>query len=1037
MLRFTTLRGGGARAKAVSQYVQSERKEPRKEKLKLNERGQQLATGYYSEQGGAPSQWIAGEEIGFSGKPDAKQLESLLSGIAPDDTDLTDRGNQKENHRMGYDLTFGAPKSVSMLMADDDRILDAQDRAIAKTVERVKTLAYARIGKGGEQTEYTNCILAAGFRHEDGRVVDGNADPHLHTHVIVLNMTKRSDGTWVALRIDWGENNINQHLIDNIYKTELARELKSLGYKIEITKDGFEIAGISREQIERFSRRAGQILDNLSEHGIENASSAQREAAQNATRAEKSQLSKMDQHFEWREALREAGISAEKIREFAKTHPQQELTPDQALDSAIHHLSERDTLFSRAELENAALGFGMGSVTVEQIQQAMENNAELLDVGLRDRDGTGKLIQRFTTREALHREAEIMDRARQGKDQATAILPSAQQPTPQPQLFSPVTKKEQHHGSKEDHQARHYQSHPAYSGPYPTNHLRRLSGSTLDANIQRSDSGFLSGNGASCGYGNQPLRRAGDGRAESLAGKELLDAREQAQGWKFSQGQRAAVGLALTSEDRHMGIVGAAGAGKTTSMKIVVEQYKAAGYSVIGVAPSAAAAKELESAGCESRTLASVLKDKEPQSARTLYLLDEAGMVSAKDYQAFFAKADREGARTLSVGDPLQLQSVEAGTTFKQLLESGSLAHVKIDEIQRQKDPQLKAIANAFAKGDAKRGVALAKPYMTQIRVEKGEDRTEKLAQAAAARYLSLAPEDRANTLLLASTNATRQAANAAIRAGLIERGELDPNQTVTVTALDKTNLSDEQRKHAQSYVPGMVIDVGTSKDREYRTVDHIEGGKLIDEKGTKIDPRDVRQAYQPRQMQVADGEQILFRQNDRERGIVNGSVGTVRILDGQAAVRLQNGMLVPLSGTEVADYAYARTIHSAQGATFEKAIVIGEASKVAGAEAAYVACSREKTGLEILTNDTAKLAEKWEKYAARETAHHALGLEPGKAPDKLPQLREDLPSLDRQAAERARAKVEQDRQQQERARQERERQKEKQKAAKQKGMDR
>lgn len=1030
MLRFTTLKGN--HAKAVSKYVQAERKEPGKDKF--NEHGQQLATGYYSEKGGAPSQWIAGAEFGLSGKPDADKVESLLSGIAPDGTDLSGRGNQKEKHRMGYDLTFSAPKSVSILMVDDDRIMNAHDKAVEKAIDRVKSLAYARIGKGGAETEYTQNILAAGYRHEDGRVVDGKADPHLHTHVIIPNMTRRSDGAWAALRIDWGENNIHQLLVDQIYKTELARELKSLGYQIERTSDGFELAGITREQIAHFSRRQGQIRDDLAERGIENATAAQREAAQNATRAGKAQLSRMDQHFAWRRELRAAGIDGRRLQEHPKDI-QQELTPDQALDAAIRHLSERDTVISRAELENAALQFGMGSVTIEQVQSAIEANAELLDAGHRDRDGTGKLDQRYTTREALHREAEIMDRARQGRGQTEAILPpDAEVSSPTPKILSP--EKEQHHGSKDDHQARHYQPHAINPEPLSQDRLRLLSGSRLDADQQRTDSGILPDHGAPGGYGDRHVRRAGDGRGTGAVAA-LLDAREQAQGWKFSPGQRAAVDLALTSQDRHIGIVGYAGAGKTTSMKIVVEQYKAAGYNVIGVAPSAAAAKELESAGCESRTLASVLKDKESQPGKTLYLLDEAGMVSARDYRAFFAKADREGARTLSVGDPLQLQSVEAGTAFKQLLDSGSMAHVKIDEIQRQKDPQLKAIATAFAQGDAAKGVALARPYMSEIAVEQSEDRTEKLAQAAASRYLSMSPEDRANTLLLASTNAARQAANTAIRAGLIERGELHPEKSVTITALDKANLTDEQRKHARSYTSGMVIDVSDGKKSDYRTIERIEGGKLIDGKGQHHDPGTVRQVYQSRQMQVSDGEKILFRQNDRERGIVNGGVGTVRIIDGQAAVRLQDGMAVPLESMEVADYSYARTIHSAQGATFERAIVIGEASRVAGAEAAYVACSREKTGLEILTDNADKLAQKWEKFAARETAHHALGLEPGKAPDKLPLLRNDLPELDRRAEALARAKAAQERQQQEQARAERDRllreDREKQRKAKQK----
>lgn len=1038
MLRFKELKGhNGSGAKAVVNYLKNERTEPRKEKR--NDKSQQLAIGYYSEYGGAPSQWITGAEHGLSGKSDVAQLENLLNGIAPDGTDISGRGNQSKNRRMGYDLTFSAPKTVSIIAIDDERIFDAQDRATAKAMQYVQSLAYARIGKSGEKTEYTNSMLAVAFRHEDGRIVDGEADPHLHSHVVLANMTQRADGTWAALRIDWGEGNINQHLADQIYKAELARELKSLGYSIEITKDGFEIAGIGREQVEIFSRRSGQIKKVLSERGIDTPTAAQREVVQNVTRSEKTQLSKLDQHFEWRERLRKAGINAIEIRERGRNTQQQNLSPEQAIESAISHLSERETVFTRAELENAALQFGMGSVTISQIQYAITESKELIDAGHKDRDGTGKLDHRYTTCRGLHREADILARAAEGKGKAVPIIPRDPAiETSSPKIFPPV-EKEQHHESKRNATGRHYQPHFAGTQTLSGDRLCGLSGSRLDANQQRTNPGLLPTDGAPDRSRTGDVRWAGD---EPTAVKALLDAREKAQGWKFSQGQRAAVSLALTSKDRHLGIVGYAGAGKTTSMKIVVEEYQKAGYTVIGVAPSAAAAKELETAGCEARTLASILKDKEPPSGKTLYLLDEAGMVSASDYQAFFTKADKENARTLSVGDPLQLQSVEAGTAFKQLLESGSMAHVKIDEIQRQKDPRLKEIAMAFAKGEAAKGVALAKPYMSTVEVQKGEDRVEKLAEAAANRYLSISSIERSNTLLLAGTNATRQAINAKVRQGMIQSGELEAGKTIIIRALDKAALTKEEMAHSRSYLPGMVIDVGDGKEAEHRTIERVEDGKLLDDRGMAHAPQKVRQVYQPREMQVCSGEQIQFRQNDRERGIVNGSVGIVRIVDGQAAVRLQSGQTVPLSNTEVADYAYARTVHSAQGATYEEAIVVGEASRVATAESAYVACSREKTALQIITDNPEKLAQKWQKFGQRETAHHALGLELQKAtPDKLPQAREALPDLDRAAeVEHARRAEQQKAQQQqdERSRQERDRLlQEQRKRQKQKGMDR
>lgn len=1030
MLRFTNLKGGRKAASAVSRYVEAQRQPVSEKDIRAAlENGEPArAIGYYSESGGAPARWLCdGREYFGDNRPDGAKVEQLLSGITTDGEDISGRGNQEQNRRIGFDLTFSAPKSVSILGVQDERILQAHDAAIQKAMEHAKTLAYARIGKGGERTEYTGNLIAAAYRHEDDRAVDGHVDPHLHTHVIVPNMTKRGDGQWVALRFDFGEDNKKQLLLDSIYKAELAHTLKSFGYGIERTKDGFEIAGVTREQIEKFSRRSDQILDRLKK-GRSEATAAEREGAQNITRAAKLQKERADQHFEWRQRLREAGVDADKLRNHDRTQARDapEIAATRALDAAIADLSERETVISRADLERAALDYGMGEIVCTDLQTAMQSHTELLDAGAVDRDGTGKLDHRFTTLTALKREQDILSRAQQGKGQAAPIFAPAdpKRGSPQPHLFSlsPANKKEQQHHESQRHENQgHFQ--PDLAGPRPLsqNHLRGLSGRRLDADEQRQDPGLLPHHALDHRHGHCDVRRPGDGRPESPGVAALLDAREDAQGWKFSQGQRAAIDLALTSPDRHLGIVGAAGAGKTTSMKVIVDEYHKAGWQVIGVAPSAAAAKELESAGCnETRTLASLLAQKEPYSAKTLYLLDEAGMVSAKDFQAFLVRADKEGVRTICVGDPRQLQAVEAGNPFKHLLESGAIDHVKIDEIQRQKDPQLKAIAEAFSRGDAKQGIKLARPYMTTVEVLKGEDRSEHLAEAAAARYLALSPEDRGNTLLLAGTNKTRQAINEKVRDSLTERGELDRTRTTTITALDKSSMTKEQMRHARNYERGMVIDVGGKNGPDYRTVDHTKGDEIIDDRRESFRPGKVRGVYLPREMQLAEGEQIMLRQNDRQRGITNGSTAAVHILDGQVMAHLKDGTVIPLKSTEVLDYDYARTVHQSQGATFDRAIVVAEGSRVESAEAAYVACSRERFGLEILTADPQKLEKQWQKFAARETAHQALGLEQTQA-DKLQDLRAQLPDLDRQAQDKAQEQekaIKAQQQQQERARQ-------------------
>ena len=276
--------------------------------------------------------------------------------------------------------------------------------------------------------------------------------------------------------------------------------------------------------------------------------------------------------------------------------------------------------------------------------------------------------------------------------------------------------------------------------------------------------------------------RGGAGAATPLMSDDQADsfmaARERAQGFAFSAGQREALALALTSPDRVTGIVGAAGAGKTTSMAGFVEAAKAHGYEVVGIAPSAAASQELKGAGAhDTRTLASLLASKPADTdAQRLYILDEAGMVSGRDMDALLQRLEAEGARVLLVGDPRQLAAVEAGSPFQQMLETQAIRHATIDEIQRQRDPQLREIVQAFARGEALKATQLARPYMHEVSVQKeGEkpttqERRAAIAAAVAQDYLSRASDTRERILVVSGTNALRRQINTRIRAGLQER---------------------------------------------------------------------------------------------------------------------------------------------------------------------------------------------------------------------------------------------------------------------------
>ncbi|RWI34081.1 Ti-type conjugative transfer relaxase TraA [Mesorhizobium sp.] len=149
-------------------------------------------------------------------------------------------------------------------------------------------------------------------------------------------------------------------------------------------------------------------------------------------------------------------------------------------------------------------------------------------------------------------------------------------------------------------------------------------------------------------------------------------------------------------------VVGRAGAGKTTMMKAAREAWELAGYRVVGAALAGKAAEGLEKeAGIKSRTLASwELRWKEGRDAldaSTVFVLDEAGMVASKQMALFVEAAVKAGAKLVLVGDPEQLQPIEAGAAFRAIVER--IGYAELETIYRQREQWMRAASLDLARG--------------------------------------------------------------------------------------------------------------------------------------------------------------------------------------------------------------------------------------------------------------------------------------------------------------------------------------------------
>lgn len=177
---------------------------------------------------------------------------------------------------------------------------------------------------------------------------------------------------------------------------------------------------------------------------------------------------------------------------------------------------------------------------------------------------------------------------------------------------------------------------------------------------------------------------------------------------RLSQEQKTAIER-ITGSGRITAVVGRAGAGKTTMMKAARAAWEQAGYRVVGGALAGKAAEGLEQeAGIESRTLASWElrweRGRDILDRRTVFVIDEAGMVASKQLAGFVDAVVRSGAKIVLVGDPEQLQPIEAGAAFRAIVER--IGYAELETIYRQKEQWMREASLDLARGNVDRALS-------------------------------------------------------------------------------------------------------------------------------------------------------------------------------------------------------------------------------------------------------------------------------------------------------------------------------------------
>ena len=253
--------------------------------------------------------------LGLHGPVKPNRFESVLAGYVPGtDTRLGRLRDGEHQHRPGVDVTFSAPKSVSLealIYAPPKtraRVVRAHDEAVQATLgfietELLQTRSYER-ETGRRPRVQADGMVAATFRHLASR----NLDPQLHTHAVIANMTRGRGGDWRSAEFTSVER--SKLLIGAYYRNELRNRLEGIGYATVPTlvgrMPGFEIAGYERPMLEAFSTRRRELLDYMADRGWEDTPARTQQAAL-YTRRRKAEPERQVLHETWQERAQELG----------------------------------------------------------------------------------------------------------------------------------------------------------------------------------------------------------------------------------------------------------------------------------------------------------------------------------------------------------------------------------------------------------------------------------------------------------------------------------------------------------------------------------------------------------------------------------------------------------------------------------------------------------------------------------------------------------------------------------------------------------
>jgi ATP-dependent exoDNAse (exonuclease V) alpha subunit len=441
--------------------------------------------------------------------------------------------------------------------------------------------------------------------------------------------------------------------------------------------------------------------------------------------------------------------------------------------------------------------------------------------------------------------------------------------------------------------------------------------------------------------------------------------------------QKQVVESVLNSRDQAVNIQGAAGTGKTTTLEEIHRGIRESGREVQAVAPTMSAVEELQKVGFDDAiTIERLLQDQRVQANLhgKVLIVDEAGMVSSRQMSELLRVAEEQSARIVFSGDTRQIQSVEAGDALRVLEKESQLRSVSLTQVQRQSvEGYREAIEDLRVNPD--RGFERLEEMGSVREVAAGE-RAATVAEAYA--RLSEQPNARGqerSVLVVCATHEEIDRVTDAIRNQRKEAHKLGPGTTVTRHVA--LNWTDAQKRDVRNYAPGQVLefhravkDVGKNDVLE---VERVDGHKVIahndrgEQRVVTARQSGCFSVHERRPVEVAANDRLVLTANRREPGFraTNGELVTVKSVDRNGRIELTDGRKLPGNYRQF-DFGYAVTAHRSQGKTVDGVVISADSMK---RELFYVAASRGREAIEVITNDQERLRDSVARSGVRQSA--------------------------------------------------------------------